>query len=200
MAKPTSRPSPNVADPLSEPTVGRRLWAAYLKAGYNRNQFAKALGKAYTTIDKWDTGVSTPTLGNLTAAAKLVDYSVEELVHGKAVERDKRLQPELDQQGILAVLLELNANGAQRAALGDHIKSDAGTFQRITRAYVTAFVTAYGELLAQGKPRAQAMEHAIIEADRARGLADAVARGVTLDVQRVAKAKRKRPPKAELEA
>lgn len=63
---------------MSEPTLqtartlGERIRAAYLAKGMNRSQLQRALGVAYTTILKWERGVSVPTLENLDALSVVV--------------------------------------------------------------------------------------------------------------------------------
>lgn len=45
---------PNVADPLSEPAFNRRMWAAYLAAGFTRAQFARALDARDALVWEYD--------------------------------------------------------------------------------------------------------------------------------------------------
>lgn len=42
---------PTIADAQ---TVGERIRAAYIAAGFNRHTFAQAMGTAYTTINAWE--------------------------------------------------------------------------------------------------------------------------------------------------
>lgn len=88
MARPTTRPDPNKADPLSEPTVGRRQWAAYLARGWTRADYARRMGVKYQTVDRWDMDQQVPGLDNLERASDLLGFSVRELVHGRAMGRD----------------------------------------------------------------------------------------------------------------
>jgi transcriptional regulator with XRE-family HTH domain len=72
-----------VADPLSEPTVNRRLHAAYLAKGWTRADFARRMGVKYQTVDRWDTGEFNPGLDTLFRAAELVGYTPAQLLHGR---------------------------------------------------------------------------------------------------------------------
>lgn len=178
MAAKKTRPDPNVADPLSEPTVQRRLWAAYLRAGFTRGSFARALDVRYATVDSWDTGASMPSdLVVFARAAELVGFSTDELIYGHRAKGTLRLEPELSRDAIKELLTELDATGEQRVAFGEHAAGPAGSFQRFTRTYCSTFVSAYAAAIEGGTKHAAAIEHAMVEATRARATADAVARG-----------------------
>lgn len=82
MARPPTRPEPNRLDPLSEPTIGRRQWAAYLARGWTRADFARRMKVAYQTVDRWDTGQQIPGLDLLERSADLLGLEVKDLVHG----------------------------------------------------------------------------------------------------------------------
>src|SRR5262252_7166341 len=88
MARPTTRPDPNKADPLSEATAGRRIWAGYLARGWTRADFARRMGVRYQTVDRWDTDQQVPGLDMLERAAELLGFTVHELVHGRAIGRE----------------------------------------------------------------------------------------------------------------
>lgn len=83
MARPTTRPEPNRADPLSESTIGRRMWAGYLARGWSRADFARRMGVAYQTVDRWDIGQQTPGLDMVQRASELLGITVVDLVHGR---------------------------------------------------------------------------------------------------------------------
>jgi hypothetical protein len=87
--RPITRTLPNVLDPLSEPTIGRRLWAAYLRAGYTRASFSRALGVSYPTVDKWDIDRSIIDTVNLMEASQLVGYTMDELCFGRRTQRKR---------------------------------------------------------------------------------------------------------------
>lgn len=78
---PKHRAAPNVADPLSETTPGRRVHAAYLRAGFTRAEFQRALGVSYVTVDNWDKGGAIR-LENLLSAAEMLGYTMDELCYG----------------------------------------------------------------------------------------------------------------------
>lgn len=80
---PQPLPKPNILDPLSEETRHRRIWAAYLAAGYTRREFASKLGTNYHTVNRWDSGAATISLDMLERASMLVGYSLDELCFGR---------------------------------------------------------------------------------------------------------------------
>lgn len=80
---PQPLPKPNVLDPLGEPTRHRRIWAAYLAAGFTRREFAHKLGTNYHTVNRWDSGAATISLDMLERASVLVGYSMDELCFGR---------------------------------------------------------------------------------------------------------------------
>jgi len=178
MAAPKTKAEPNRNDPLSEHTLQRRLWAAYLRAGFTRAEFSRALGVRYATCQAWDNGESIPDLMTFGRAAQLVGYSMDELAFGPANKRATRVEQELSREGIKDLLLELNASGEQRIALGEHEMSPAGRYQRYTRTYIATFISAYAKALDAGNKRDAAIESAMVEATRARALADAVSSGI----------------------
>lgn len=63
----------------SEPTIGRRIRSVYLRKGYNRNTFAKALDVHYTTLDAWERGTQIPRRENVALAAELLGVPEAEL-------------------------------------------------------------------------------------------------------------------------
>jgi transcriptional regulator with XRE-family HTH domain len=78
-----TRPQPSVEDPLAETTPQRRVWAAYLKAGYSRARFARALGVSYQTVDQWDTEQSSMSAKHLAKVADVLGISMDELWRGR---------------------------------------------------------------------------------------------------------------------
>lgn len=81
---PVPLPKPNIEDPLAEPTRYRRLWAAYLRAGFTRRTIAAALGTNYHTVNRWDAGAAAMSLEMLERASPLVGYSMDELCFGRS--------------------------------------------------------------------------------------------------------------------
>jgi len=175
---PKTRPDPNVADPLSEPTVNRRLWAAYLQRGFTRADVAKRLEVSYQSVDSWDTEKTTPSLDVLVRASQLVQYSMDELCFGHHPPKLRRAEGELSRDAIKLLLVELGASSAEIEALGEHEQSPAGRFQRFTRTYVGAFVGAYRAAVKAGCTHKQALDGAKAEAAKARASVDAVGRGI----------------------
>jgi DNA-binding XRE family transcriptional regulator len=76
------RETPNHLDPLSEPTIVRRIWAAYLKAGHTRASFAREIDVSYQTLDRWDTGEVLPSLEHVMLVASKLGYTVDQLCYG----------------------------------------------------------------------------------------------------------------------
>lgn len=166
---------PNANDPLSEPTLNRRLWASYLRAGYNRSSFARALGMNQSLIYEWDTGKRAPTLANFIKACELAGASMDEIAHGPLGE-NRRRGPEtpLSIEEVRQLLLELNATAEQIAALGEHGESSAGRLQPMTRTYVTRFISAYAGFVEAKKSHATAIKLAMVEASNARAMVNAL--------------------------
>lgn len=166
---PRKYPQPNALDPLSETAINRRVWAAYLRAGFDRASFAQAMGVRYNLVSHWDTGKHSMSLAHFMRAAELVGLSMDQLAHGHAGTRAPR-QPEtaLSDDGVRALLHELKATHDQIAALGEHRASAAGMLQPFTRTYVTRFCAVYKTAVDGGKPRSKAIALAMVEAVNAR--------------------------------
>lgn len=162
-------PEPDRLDPLSESALNRRVWAAYLHAGYDRTRFAAAMGVQYSLVSHWDTGRHAMSLAHFMRAAELVGFSMDELAHGHAATRAGQ-GPEvaLTQDAIRALLLAVNATTEQISALGEHQESAVGRLQPMTRTYVLRFIATYAARVADGKQHAQALKLAFIEAVNAR--------------------------------
>lgn len=171
---------PNRHDPLSENAMNRRVWAAYLRAGYDRGSFAKAMGVKYNQVHYWDVGSSTMGLGYLCQASTLVGYTLDELVFGHAAKsRPTHQEAALSQDAIRALLLAINASTEQITALGEHQESPAGRLQPMTRTYVVSFVSTYAAAVDSGRKHEQAIKAAMVEAVNARAAVAAVSSGRT---------------------
>lgn len=188
-AAPAPLEKPNVDDPLSEPTRHRRLWAAYLAAGFTRRDFAAKLGTNYHTVNRWDAGAATISLDMLERASLLVGFSMDELCFGRrgvgspaepvtavAPQRPKLAgprQPEaaaLTEAEIRALFDTQRVDAATRAAFGQHAASPAGRYQTFTSAYVEAWCSAYAY--------ARDDQQALMAAVNARAVTEAAAAGV----------------------
>jgi hypothetical protein len=177
MAGTVTHAPPQTADPLAEPTLQRRLWSAYLRAGYDHASFAKALGTRYATVHGWVTHGAPISFELFMRACELVGYSLDDIAYGYTKPKARSLEPDLGHGGIKTLADELDASGAQRAALGEHLASPSGVFQRVTRSYVVAFVAAYDAAARTGQKHEAAIAAAVVAAVNARALADAIARG-----------------------
>lgn len=175
---PRTRPAPNVADPLSESTPGRRVHAAYLLAGFSRAEFQRELGVSYVTVDNWDKGGAIK-LENLLHAAATLGYTMDQLCYGHHPPPRKHLEPELSRDEIKLLLVELGATLEQTDALGAHELSAAGRFQRFTRTYVATYIAVYASALSDGRDPAAASDLAKQQAAQARAQVEAAARGLT---------------------
>lgn len=178
---PAKRNTPNIADPLSEPSPQRRLWAAYLRAGFTRAQFARLLEVQYHTLDAWDTESRMPDLVRFAKAAQLVGVSVDELLWGHggmSAARGPVVESALSVDGVRALLDQLRATASQCAALAEHRESIRGQYARLTPTYVRTFVAAYAAAVERGVTHPDARLSAATEAENAQANADAHARGV----------------------
>jgi DNA-binding XRE family transcriptional regulator len=173
---PRTRIEPNREDPLSETTPGRRLWAASLAAGYEtRTSFARAIGIQHNTLSLVESDRTLLSLENFAMACQLVGYSMEEIFFGRA---PRRREPHLSAEGIVVLCEELGAEAAERHAFKRFLDSPEGALQRLTRAYVTAFMEAHKSAQESGATPEAALRKAIVAADNARATADALAAGV----------------------
>jgi transcriptional regulator with XRE-family HTH domain len=75
--------APSGADPMSEPTLQRRIWAAHISRGFSRHKFARSLGVHGSSVVTWCTGERDPDLRQLIAVALLLDYPLEQLIFGR---------------------------------------------------------------------------------------------------------------------
>lgn len=176
-----SRPDPglNLADPLSEPTLQRRLRAAYESQGWNRYKFAKALSVAYSTVDAWDEGKAEPKLKNLIDALKLLKgYDLNGLVFGHRGLPEAGTEPRLTDDALRAVLDELGADEDSRAAIGEWQASPRGKFQPWTRSYVLQWLTTHIAARQAGADADAAQREAANAGLNADDLAKAAAMGV----------------------
>lgn len=172
---PRTRIEPNRLDPLSEPTPARRLWAASLKAGYeSRSAFARAIDVRNHTLSMFEAEKSFLSLENFATACRLVGYSMEEIYFGR---QPRRREPALTLDAIVALCEDLDAAPPERFALKKHLDSPEGALQRITRAYVMAFLDTHANArIAKADPEI-AMRKAIVTADNARADSDVIASG-----------------------
>lgn len=176
---PPTRIAPNVADPLSELTIGRRQWAMYLQRGYNRNTYAQAMGVSYLTVDRWDTGKQAPELPHILRMVEVLAYSLNEIVYGYHVPRpDGANERQLTLEGIRSVLHEARASSDTTEAFGEYARSDAGSFQWFTRSYVLAFVESYAGARREDADRKRSIEVAKEAAANARANAEAATQRV----------------------
>lgn len=167
---------PNVDDPLSEPTRHRRLWAAYLAAGYTRRDFAAKLGTNYHTVNRWDAGAAAISLDMLERASLIVGFTMDELCFGRrALTSAPAAPPAASEQPLTeAQIRQLfdaqRIDTATRAAFGEHAASAAGRYQTFTATYVEAWCAAY----AYARNEQQALSAAV----NARAVSEAAAAGV----------------------
>jgi transcriptional regulator with XRE-family HTH domain len=179
--------TPNALDPLLEPTLNRRLWAAYLRAGYTRASFARAMDVGYNLVQAWDTGRSGIGLPHLMRAQEIVGYTLDELCYGKdgsAVLREREIRS-LDADGLRRLLDDLQATGDQCAALGELRATPAGSQQRYTPVFVREFFATFSAWM-QSKQlagldgamrRQQAIAYGLAAAVNAAAKAEAIAAG-----------------------
>lgn len=162
-------PEPNRLAPLSETALNRRVWAAYLHAGYDRTRFAAAMGVQYSLVSHWDTGKHAMSLAHFMRASELVGFTMDELAHGPTAMRPGQgPEASLNQDAIRTLLLAVHASSEQIVALGEHQESAVGRLQPMTRSYVLAFIETYAARVADGKTPATAQKLAFAAAVNAR--------------------------------
>jgi transcriptional regulator with XRE-family HTH domain len=168
---------PNIADPLSEPTYNRRIWALYLARKYTRQSFADAMGVGYNMVANWDHGRFAMSLVNFIRAAEVLGVSMDELAHGKQARHLGEVERVLSTVEIRALMSELHATDEAIEAFGEHELSPRYRNQPMTRTYVSAFVAAYMAARDDGKSRERARQRACNDALNARAKAAAVDAG-----------------------
>jgi transcriptional regulator with XRE-family HTH domain len=62
-----------------QPTIGQRIRAAYLRRGYNRSTFARAIDVHYTNVSAWETGKQRPSATNARLISNILDVPEAEL-------------------------------------------------------------------------------------------------------------------------
>lgn len=169
---------PNKDNPLAEPTLNRRLWAAYLALGWTRADFARRMEVGYNLATGWDHGTHGISLAHLIKASELVGYTLDELVFGVSSERRKSGgEASLNRDQLVALLDELRANADQCRAISEHLESSSGRLQRCTRTYVSTFVSAYADARRANKSHVDAKRAAATLAGEARDRVDALDAG-----------------------
>lgn len=174
------RQLPNVDDPLAEATPQRRLWGAYLRAGFTRADFARAVGVAYHTLDAWDTEAAMPDMLRFARAAELVGYTTDELIFGHGGMHAQRgvAEPVLTVESIRALLGQMSATPEQAQALAEHRASTRGEFSRFTQSFVRTFINHYALMRSSGFDHGEAKLRAMDAAENAQAAVDAHLRGV----------------------
>lgn len=167
---------PSVSDPLSEPTLNRRVWAAYLAEGYTRASWARALGVGYNLVSNWDGGSTGMSLAHFVKLHTLLAhrFTADQLLHGR---RAMPAEQSLSIDDVRRVLDEIRATPAQCRALGEHESSPAGRMQRYTRTYVARFVQSYEAAVDAGASHASAMARAASDAETEQATVDAADAG-----------------------
>lgn len=172
--EPEERDRPNVADPLSEPTLHRRVWACYLHRGYTRAAFARALGTSWSVVQTWDLARSPNggmSLASLIKVARVLGYTTDELCFGHQPPVGR--EPVLDASGIMKALAECNASAAARAAFAEHLTTTAARYQEVTRSYVHAWVGGWAAHAGSASPEDEALIAAVNARARAKAVVDA---------------------------
>lgn len=175
MSRPKHFEDPNVHDPLSEPTFNRRLWAAYLAAGFDRASWSRALDCSYVQCSAYDHGKSQISFPRAVRAAELVGFTLDELVYGKAGRpRLAAVESSLGEQAIADLFDVLRVDDDTAAAWATFRASTVGVMQRATRTYVVTWINTYvkhrsGKVI----PDARAINQARREADNERAKRDA---------------------------
>lgn len=115
------RDQPNADDPLSEPTLGRRIWAGRLalakRSGgdVGRKAFLALIDLSNSSLDDIEIGVSVPRADTLERISDALGYTIDELVKGKV--GTPKVAPSEDVSP--ATLAELAAIGLRLASNPD---------------------------------------------------------------------------------
>jgi transcriptional regulator with XRE-family HTH domain len=67
---------------MSESTLGRRIWALFMREGYTKGAFAAVLGVSYGAVDNWTLGHTLPSIPTLMRIALIFEESLEDLCFG----------------------------------------------------------------------------------------------------------------------
>lgn len=76
-------------------SLSDRLLELRKKKNLSQEDVADILGVSRQTISKWETGLSTPEFDKIEPLAKLFEVSVDELVTGNKIEKDKEIKEEI---------------------------------------------------------------------------------------------------------
>jgi len=163
-----SAESNQAADPLAEPTPAMRVIAAMKVRRITKSKLMQLTGIAWSTIHAWSQGRYQPDRERLEMVAPHLGYGWEELMLGRRPVKPDAARLTMEER--TDVLDELDASPDERRAWGEHEASPAGRHQRVTRAYVVAFVEAYRTAIAKGIGREEAIDagwHAAVSATAA---------------------------------
>lgn len=169
--------APTAADPVSEPTINLRIWGLYLRAGYTRATFSRALGAGYQLVSAWDTGRAMPSLAYIAKIATLLSVSTDSIIFGRAA------HGAVDHALVVQTLDAIGATPATREAVRLHMASERVRYQRpdlINGPYVVRYAQVYAREVANGTAPALADDRAFTEAVNAGATADAAVNGATV--------------------
>jgi hypothetical protein len=146
------RAVPNAEKPLDEPTVGRRIWAAFLSKRMRQAEFHRALAKRIerispATVDNWLIDKYLPELKTFAEIAEIVGFSMEELYYGRMQLSDEQLRE---------LLTRLRATPEERIAFTEHVQRGLGRHQNITAAYVAGYFASLREDVSRLPPESAA--------------------------------------------
>lgn len=109
------------ADPLSESTLGRRIWALFQREGYTKGAFAAVVGVSFGAVDNWTLGQALPTIPTVMRIALMFEVSLEDLCFGSEGRDKYRAELELPMvlttADVTSWLAERNATPKQVAAV-----------------------------------------------------------------------------------
>lgn len=187
---------PSAIDPISEPTLNRRVWGLYLNRGYDRAKWARAMEVSYSVACRWDNGGIQMSAANLARAAQVLAVSADDLLFG----RGGRPQPDvaIDHLLVRAALDAVDAQPESRARFAAHVDSPEGRYQVITPHYVHRWVQTYETELRAGTRADQAAARAFAEAVNARAAVAAAATSSGADGGGTASQRKPRKPRARL--
>ena len=164
-------------DAVHERTLGARIAAAYVQAGFTTEAFARAVEVSVETVHAWQDFEDVPSLIALGDIANRLHISKRALCFGpREFTEGKHGEPNLSREAISALLIELDTSADARSAFENHRRCVAPDHV-YTRTFVATFVQAWQTMRRAGSDSRTAQERAMVIATQTNALAKAVAQG-----------------------
>lgn len=180
MAGTKQHQDPQTDDPLAEPTIGRRMWSARIRAGYTRKSWARAIKRSLTAVFNLEIGHTTmPDLETLLRACELVKYTPDQMIYGRTPPPFAAARESLTAEQISVIWHDARAPFEAMTALYELTHGPGGEYLLITRAFVETYLAAFTAVFVRDDEStyADAKVQARIAATQGAALASAVALG-----------------------